>query len=68
MDRFGYPNDVVLDLLIIHGEFNRITARTCRVFNKRYPELPVVTAKRFSKLQLLLRGAGQINRNKPVTV
>lgn len=67
MDRLGYPNDVVMDLFIMHGECNRITARTCRMFNERYPELPVSTAKRFSKLQLLFRGAGQINRNKPVT-
>ena len=42
MDRFGYPNDVVMDLFIIHGELDRITARICRVFNERYPELPVL--------------------------
>lgn len=40
MENLGFSNEDYLNLIIIYGECNRITDRTCRLFAERYPERP----------------------------
>lgn len=53
-----YTNEEILNLFYIHGECDRVVARTCRLFNERYPELPPMSEKIFRRYQsnFLLHG------------
>ncbi|MVN24212.1 hypothetical protein GO639_03360 [Staphylococcus aureus] len=46
-----YSNEVIIILFIIHGQCDRIIARTCRKFNQMYPELTPMNERKFVRLQ-----------------
>lgn len=47
----AYPNEVLINLFLIHGESSRIVQRTCRRFNELYPDLPPMNAKKFRRIE-----------------
>lgn len=61
----NYPNEVVLDLFIIHGMCQKVIARTIRKFNLKYPNLPMMTRGKFSRLINNFSNFGKVAR--PIT-
>lgn len=70
MARLGYTNEDFLNLLLIHGECNRITARTCRVFTERYPNKEPPNHNTVKRLMKNCTEFGSFkekpNKNKPL--
>lgn len=62
-----YTNADILNLFYIHGESARITLRTCRTFNERYPHLPAMTEQKFRRIEKNFLNFGKVNapRNLP---
>lgn len=47
----NYSNQDILNLFYLHGECGKITERTCRLFNERYPNKPTMTRKIFKRIE-----------------
>ena len=50
-ENINYSNEVLMKIFILHGQCDQIIARTCRKFNKMYPELTPMNKKKFVRLQ-----------------
>ena len=46
-ENINYSNEVLMKLFILHGQCDQIIAKTCRKFNKMYPELTPMNKSKF---------------------
>jgi hypothetical protein len=51
MEINNYSNEVLMNLFIIHGQCDKIVARTCRKFNEMYPNLQPMDKRKFVRIQ-----------------
>ena len=47
MEGNNYANEDLMKLFILHGQCDQIIARTCRKFNKMFPDLQPMNKRKF---------------------
>src|ERR1700712_1801278 len=72
MSRLLLSNEDYLNLVLIHGECDRVVNRTIRCFQQRYPDRPKPTKDTLYRIQKNLKDYGSFqkkvtNKARPVT-
>ena len=51
MEGNNYSNEDLMKLFILHGQCDKIIAKTCRKFNEMFPDLQSMNKRKFVRLQ-----------------
>lgn len=60
----NYSFTDIFNLFLIHGECNKVSERTCRMFNEKYPHLSPMNKTKLKRLQTKFVQFGQVKPKK----